>query len=509
MLLSREPAELVYNRWERFLNAQSEAFGGDREFTHLSDKLNEIRTGLMADREITAAELDTLFEKMEAVAALYATFAARKGIALDASVPASRESFRIFREAAEIHFQTLAGDDAEHYRGGLLRRLIDDAAPDAVTHEIALDLLMSASGAIAIDKVHLIRAQLSLLGDGGRQRALLERVNRHLDTELGKPAWTTGGRHPAILAEEFEQACRFESVVSVRAAPLPEELRSTNRLLPNRPVPGRDSANRAVVHALFGDLASAGKLFLDNIEPSRTPANIAIKIELNLGIDGPPSVTDPAVTYAVITELLERSERRGISVRLTVGDSNGIENAPFGRTSLDVMRDTGNYHQALRAALEFASRPSMPEGARGSARASLDKLLALEQASPPVYFGSSDDRVSSARDLEAAEAAASPWVACVDYDQAGFSAVEPKVGPLGRAIWGTNQFHIAEPWVKADYRVHVSRGVSTHLFAGWTGSLKGLIGLHALGGRPADHGMKQRGDNPLDILTAVMHSGSF
>jgi hypothetical protein len=100
-------------------------------------------------------------------------------------------------------------------------------------------------------------------------------------------------------------------------------------------------------------------------------------------------------------------------------------------------------------------------------------------------------------------------VVCVDYDEAGFRPVDSDAGPLGRAVWGSSQFHVAEPWVSADYRVHVSRGVSTHLFAGWTGALKGLVGLHALGGRPADRGMKQRGDSLLETLTAVMRSGSF
>src|SRR5262249_3235004 len=162
-------------------------------------------------------------------------------------------------------------------------------------------------------------------------------------------------------------------------------------------------------------------------------------------------------------------------------DSNGIENAPVGRTSMDVMRETGNYHAALRAGLEFAARPSMPEALRVPAWGSLEKLIACERLSPPVYFGSSEDRISSPRDLEAAEAAASPRVTCVDYDRAGFRKVAPEFGPLAAAVWGTNLFQIAEPWAAADYRVHVTRGVSNHLFAGWTGALKGLVGLHALG----------------------------
>jgi hypothetical protein len=100
-------------------------------------------------------------------------------------------------------------------------------------------------------------------------------------------------------------------------------------------------------------------------------------------------------------------------------------------------------------------------------------------------------------------------VTCVDYNDAGFVAVDSDAGPLGRALWGSKQFHVAAPWIAAAHRVHISRGVSTHVYAGWTGALKGLVGLHALGARPADRGMRERGESPLDVLTAVMQAGSF
>jgi hypothetical protein len=231
---------------------------------------------------------------------------------------------------------------------------------------------------------------------------------------------------------------------------------------------------------------------------------VAVKLELNLGIEGAPSVTDPGLTYAVLAELLERAEQRGVKLRFSVGDSNGIENAPIGRTSMAVLRETGNYHMALKAALEYAA-------ARGGARASaaLEKLEALERATPPVFLGSSQDRVTSAEERAAVEEAAAEWVTCVDYDEAGYREIEPAFGPLAQAIWGTSRFQVAEPWVSADYRVHVTRGVSTHVFAGWTGALKGLVGLHALGGRPADRGMQELGLSPLDVLGPVMRAGSF
>lgn len=509
MAVSKNSAELVYTWWERFLNAQSEAFGGDREFSELSNKLHRVRSAIFADREITASETEALLAKVSAVAALYAQLAARKGIPLDASAPATSETFRVFREEAEIHFQTLAGDENGYYRGGLLRQLLNAPDPEAVAHQIVLDLLTSASTPIAVSKVHLMRAQLSLLDDVTSQRKLLELVRHRLAKELIRPVWSARGQGAPIDAGQFDELCRFESVVAVRPAPLPAEIRATNRLLPNHPIDGWDSVNRKAVRALLGDLRSAGKLFLDGLQSSATPVNVAAKLDLNLGIEGAPSVTDPAVTYAVLGELLEFGEARGLALHFTVGDSNGIENAPIGRTTLDIMRETGNYHAALKAALEFASRPHMPEAVRTDACASLEQLISLERKSPPLYFGSSEDRISSQRDREAAEAAASRSVSCIDYDEAGYLSVDVGAGPLGRAVWASNQFHLAEPWVAAACRVHIARAVSTHVFAGWTGALKGLVGLHALGARPADRGMTQRGDSPLDALTALMRGGSF
>jgi len=506
---TEDSVRLIYNTWERFLNAQSELFGGDREFTELSNKLDEVRSKAFADLKLTAPEVEILYEKLEAVAKLYSKLAARKGIAVGSSPPTSKESFRVFREDAEIHFQTLAGRDREHYRGGLLGELTKASDPDLVARRMALDILTSATTAIAFDKVNLLRAQLSLLGDGARQRGMIELVGRHLREVSADPVWSASGRALVLRLEEFESACRFESCVSVHHVRLPAEVQGTNRMLPNRPLPGWLAENRTGVHAVLADLRSAGKLFLERIEPSERPRNVALKIELNMGMEGAPSVTDPATTYAVIAELLEASSARGVYLLFTVGDSNGIENAPVGRTTMDIMKDTGNYHAALKAGLEWAADRGTSADARELALSGLGKIEFLAKASPPVFFGSAEDRVSSPRDLEAVEAAARPWVVCVDYDETGFRTVEPDLGPLGQAVWGTREFQIAEPWASADYRVHVSRGVSNHLFAGWTGALKGLVGLHALGLRPGDQGMNQRGESPLDVLSAVMQAGGF
>ena len=50
---------------------------------------------------------------------------------------------------------------------------------------------------------------------------------------------------------------------------------------------------------------------------------------------------------------------------------------------------------------------------------------------------------------------------CVDYDKAGFVGVTPDLPPQAQAAWGTREFQMAKPWVEADFRVHVARGLST------------------------------------------------
>src|SRR5258706_5049685 len=117
-----------------------------------------------------------------------------------------------------------------------------------------------------------------------------------------------------------------------------------------------------------------------------------------------------------------------------------------------------------------------------------------------VFLGDKGTKNSTTADLAAAEKAAAKYVTVVDFDKEGFVKVDPKLGPIGLSAWGTNDFQIAKTWVNADYRVHVARGLSTHLLAGWTGSVKGLIGLHAFGLRPADQGMDKRGWNPVDTF---------
>ena len=502
-----QSVQLGVARLERSLNALAGLAGGNRELTGLSDRLRAVRERAFSDLGLSAGELDALYGELESISSRYLEIARAEGIEPGGDVPGTRDSFRIYAENAEIHFQYLAGGDRENYRGGLLAELLKTRDVPATTRRIALDIATSASEAIAVAKVHLLRAAVSLAETDERRRELLDAVAGALGGAAAAPAWRESGRAPAMDRESFTAAASFSSAAAIRRTSLPTAVAGTNAMFPNRPLPGWEDQNVAAVAGVLNDLSAAGALFLDRVPRSEKPLHVAMKIELNMGVEGPPSVSDPATTGAVIGDLLERAHRLGLRINFTCGDSCGIENAPVGRTSLDIMRETGNYHCALKAGLRFILRRDPDESRRARASELLNRFAAVE--SDGTFLGSPSDRRSAAADRAAIEAFAAPVVRCVDYDDEGFVPVEPALGPLGLAVWGTRQFRVARPWVEAGYRVHVTRGASTHLFAGWTGALKGLIGLHALGLRPGDQGMNQRGESALDLLAAMMHLSGY
>ncbi len=499
-----EPGSLkrVYDTWERFLNRTSALFGKDRELDQLSSKVVKAKERAFADRVLTRKELDEIQSLQGLIGKAYVEAAARRGYPPGVPVQTRADAFRVYGEDKEIHFQWLAGQDLRGGAAGELTKALRKgergASVDALAKKIAFDLVTSPSEAIAADKVHLLRAQLAQVPDRALQEDAFARIAAALDETqraLGVPG--------AISRAAFEKAARFDSVAAVHETPLPPEIRGTNKLLPNRPIPGWEATTRAAVKASLDDMSAAGTLFLDKVPPGTTPKTVALKIDANLGADGPPSVTDPTATGATIAELLDRSKKQGKAIRFTVGDSAGGENIFLGRTSMDIIRDTGNYHHALKAGLAHAARAD----GSAAARAALAKVEDAERSG--VYFGSKDDKVSTPADRKAAEEAASKYVTVVDYDKAGYTSIDPKLGPAGLAAWGTREFRVAKPWVEADYRIHVTRGVSTHFLAGFTGPTKGLIGLHEFGLRPADQGANKRGLDPLGMFSALSGAQGF
>lgn len=486
----------------------------DRLFTDLTNKLSgdpldsmskqitDLKTKLYADNTLTPAELSQLESKMEQVQTRFAKYAQAHGYPLGQTRPATPESFKIYREQQEISFEWFAGKDMRSGAVGQLNQAVrahDQRSIDNLVGKMALDIESSPSEAVAKDKVKLLRASLATIDDRGQQTAVLSQLRTRLDSlQQDFPA-----AKPAVLTPAaFDSVANFKTEISEQHLSLPPSIKGTDKIMPNKPIPGWEAETARATHAAFDDMDKNGQLFLDKIPPGAGTANVAVKLDLNFGADGPPSVSDPAATKATCLELLQRADAKGKSIHLTVGDSIGGENAPLGRTTPDVEKDTGNYAMALKAGLEFAASKNEP-----GAKEALVKITAAE--SRGVYFGSKDDKVSTPADLAAVEKAAAKYVKVVDFDKEGFDTVEPNLGPAGMAAWGTNEFNIAKPWAEADYRVHVARGTSTHLLAGWTGSVKGLIGLHAFGLRPADQGMKRLGVDPVDLLPVMAGSGGF
>src|SRR2546422_1011109 len=119
--IAAKPLDVVYNRWERFLNDVSKTVGGDRELSELSSKVNDLKSQAYADGNLSADELDKIYAQMELVARAYDQVAKDRGYPPGKTMPSTAASFKVYGENAQIHFGKIAGDDiADGKVGGLL-----------------------------------------------------------------------------------------------------------------------------------------------------------------------------------------------------------------------------------------------------------------------------------------------------------------------------------------------------------------------------------------------------
>lgn len=400
------------------------------------------------------------------------------------------------KELRAIHFEYLEGKGGVN---GALAALVNAPASEraARARDVALDIAASADGQTAKDKVNLLRASLSRVPDSALQESCLDAVEAGLRT--APPG--------AIAAARFHELAHVRDTVAVHKTPLPASVAGTDAAFPNRPVPGWEDEARRSVAAGFDDLHAKGDLFIDKAQkPAGRPLEVAVKIDLNLGMQGPPTVSDPAHTFATIVELGERAKARGMPTHFTVGDSSGAENLGTGVTSLDIAKRTGNYHEALKAGLTLAAG----EGDR-NATVELDRLKQAEAAG--YYAGGPGD--PHPESWGPAEHAASKFVTVVDFDKTGWKDVPNNLGPLGRSLYAWDHFSIAKPWADADARVHVTRSPSDHALLekgknhSMTGATKGLIGLQAIDRRPAWYGFQLSGVDFAMAPFAIARGASF
>jgi hypothetical protein len=401
------------------------------------------------------------------------------------------------KDLAEIHFAYLDGANGAP---GALSALANasDADRAARARDVALDIAASNDERTATDKVNLLRASLSRVPNSAVQEQSLNAVEQALGT-------IPGG---AIDAARFHDLAHQSSTISVHETPLPPSVAGTDASFPNHPVPGWSDSVRASVKAGLDDLEGQGQLFLDKAQapPDGRPYEVAVKLDLNLGMEGPPTVSDPAHTFATVVELGERAKAKNLPVHFTVGDSSGVENLAIGVTSLDNAKRTGNYHAALKAGLTLAQENGDP-----GADAALAKL---NDAEAKGYYagGPGDPNPGGWGDVEKA---ASKYVKVVDYDKEGYTDVPNDQGPLGKSLFAWDHFSMAKPWVDADARVHVTRSLSDHTLLekgknqAMTGPTKGLIGLHAIDRRPFWYGAQLSGLDFAKSPFVLARAGSF
>src|SRR5215472_6052652 len=97
----RDPVKQVYDRWDRFWNGVSRTFGHDRELDDLSEKLDRVKRDAYQGGNFTGQARERVFAEMELIIEAYRELAERRGYPPGETLPATRESFRVYGEAQE------------------------------------------------------------------------------------------------------------------------------------------------------------------------------------------------------------------------------------------------------------------------------------------------------------------------------------------------------------------------------------------------------------------------
>ena len=120
--------------------------------------------------------------------------------------------------------------------------------------------------------------------------------------------------------------------------------------------------------------AIGGFDFLSQPPPGKTvnEHTILIKVGVNWGQFGYPTVTSRESVYAVTRLCFQEAAKRGASVEVIIGDESGIEIGLWGGTTMDNFEHTGILHAAVLAGL---SRAASLEEAQPEKFAGAGKLL--------------------------------------------------------------------------------------------------------------------------------------
>jgi uncharacterized protein (DUF362 family) len=214
---------------------------------------------------------------------------------------------------------------------------------------------------------------------------------------------------------------------------------------------------------------------------------ILIKVGVNWGQFGYPTVTSRESVYAVTKLCFQEAAKRGASVKVIVGDESGVEIVLWGGTTMDNFEHTGILHAAVLAGLE---RSASLEEAQPEKFAGAGKLL--EEARAGQVTRNAEEMLEMARQA---------GVRVVAFDEGETKRIPV---PGARHYLGG----ILVPKIAAEEvtdLINLPKPPGRHLImgnTGLTGALKNHIGILAGSQRsPGLHGLYDRYPPPAEGQT--------
>jgi uncharacterized protein (DUF362 family) len=242
-----------------------------------------------------------------------------------------------------------------------------------------------------------------------------------------------------------------------------------------------EAALRKTIHAI------GGFDFLSRPPQGKTKNEhtILIKVGVNWGQLGYPTVTSCESVSALTKMCFQEAKSRGASVEVIVGDESGIEIALWGGTTMDNFQHTGILHAAVLAGLE---RAASLEGPGPGEFAGARELLELARSGHEVTLDPGD--TDSVKMMEMARRAG---VQVVPFDEVKNKAIIP--------VPGARHFQqgIRVPGIVAGEVtdiINLPKPPGRHLImgnTGLTGALKNHVGILVGSFRsPGLHGLSDR-----------------
>ena len=182
-----------------------------------------------------------------------------------------------------------------------------------------------------------------------------------------KQLFGNGTAKPRRIKEVREEAkkrnCNFPGKVSfAKINPKIDSKRSVDEV-------------EAALKKVIGDIAGFDFLSKPPGGKDKNHHKVLIKVGVNWGLNGYPTVTSWESVYAVTKMCLKEAKDAGATISIIVGDESGIENDMWGGTTMHNFDHTKILHAAVLAGLEHAAFLEMADPANFEGAGELAKLV--------------------------------------------------------------------------------------------------------------------------------------